>query len=80
MVEKCLASCQGLVNSNHQFTLKLSLGKDNFDFQNKELVKSSCKRKKEVTKPVEKRTETAGFGLKTCLKCLLSPIITSCAK
>lgn len=46
VVEKCLAFCQGLVNSNHQFTLKLSLGKDNFEFQNKELVKSSCTRKK----------------------------------
>ena len=47
VVDKCLAFCQGLVNSNHHFTFSLKLGKDlNFEFQNKELVHSSCTRKK----------------------------------
>ena len=46
-VEKCLNFCHGLVNSNKQFSFKLSLGKEvSFNFTNKELVNSSCNKKK----------------------------------
>ena len=44
-MEKCLAFCQGLVTSKQQFNFKLSLGKDSFDFNNKELANSSCRKK-----------------------------------
>ena len=46
VVEKCLAFCQELVESNNKFTFNLSLGKDAFIFENKELVNSSCIKKK----------------------------------
>ena len=46
VVQKCLAFCQGLVESNIRFTFNLSLAKDAFIFDNKELAKSSCEKKK----------------------------------
>ena len=47
VVEKCLAFCQGLVESN-KFTFNLSLAEDAFIFDNKELAtNSSCEKKKE---------------------------------
>ena len=58
VVEKCLAFCQVLVTSKQQFSFKLSLGKDTFDFNNKELVDSSCVKKKKSpsqTRREEKR-------------------------
>ena len=36
-MDKCLAFCQTLAMSNLKFTSTLSLGKDNFNFSNKEL-------------------------------------------
>ena len=49
VMEKCLAFCQGLVQSNHKFSFNFSCGKDNFHFDNKELVNSSWKKKKSPT-------------------------------
>ena len=46
VVQKCLAFCQGLVESNTKFTFNLSLAQDAFIFDNKELAKSSCEKKK----------------------------------
>ena len=54
-MDKCLAFCQTLAMSNHKFTFSLSLGKDNFNFSNKELVESSWKMKKKS--PSQKRRE-----------------------
>ena len=45
-MEKCLAFRQGLVESNTNFSLNLSLGKDIFNFNNKDLDESSWKKKK----------------------------------
>ena len=44
-MDKCLAFCQALTQSDHKFTLNLSIGKDKLFFSNKELT-SSCKMKK----------------------------------
>ena len=41
VVDKCLAFCQALTQSNHIFNFSLTMGKDNFTFK-KELVQSSC--------------------------------------
>ena len=46
VMEKCLVFCQELVMSNHKFSFNISIGKDNFNFDNKELVSSSWKKKK----------------------------------
>ena len=46
VLEKCLAFFQGLVETNTKFSFNLSLGKDVFDFNNKELDNSSWKKKK----------------------------------
>ena len=45
-MDKCLAFCQGLAMSNKKFTFSLSIGKDTLNFENKELVLSSCPQKK----------------------------------
>ena len=45
-VDKCLAFCQALVSSNQKFTFTLSIEKETFKFDNKELVASSCVNKK----------------------------------
>ena len=44
--DKCLAFCQALVSSNQKFTFTLSIGKETFKFDNKELAASSCVKKK----------------------------------
>ena len=54
-MDKCLAFCQTLAMSNQRFTFSLSLGKDSFNFSNKELVESSWKLKKKS--PSQKRRE-----------------------
>ena len=46
VVNKCLAFCQGLVSLGQHFSFNLSLGKNHFNFDNKELVKSSWMKKK----------------------------------
>ena len=59
-MDKCLAFCQTLAMSNQKFTFSLSLGKDNFNFSNKELVESSWKMKKKS--PSQQRREEKGNG------------------
>ena len=56
VAEKCLAFFQELVRSNHKFSFNLSVGKDNFVFNNKELAQSSWKRK--TKSPSQIRRET----------------------
>ena len=46
VVEKCLAFCQALTSSNHLFSFSLKIGNDAFNFDLKELAKSSCVKKK----------------------------------
>ena len=46
VVEKCLAFCQALSNSNQLFSFNLKIGSDTFNFDLKELAKSSCVKKK----------------------------------
>ena len=46
VVEKCLAFCQALSSSNHLFSFNLKIGSDSFNFDLKELAKSSCVKKK----------------------------------
>ena len=46
-VDKCLAFCQALAKSNHKFSLNLTIDKDNFNFNNKELATGSWQMKKE---------------------------------
>ena len=46
VVEKCLAFCQALTNSNKQFSFSLTMGKDTFNFSRAELDKSSSGKKK----------------------------------
>ena len=76
VLEKCLAFCQGLVESNTKFSLNLSLGKDVFNFNNKELNESSWKKKKKSPSQLrrEKRRkderERQKKILKKCLKSL----------
>ena len=54
-VDKCLAFCQALTQSDHKFTLNLSIGKDKLFFSNKELT-SSCQVKKKKS-PSQLRRE-----------------------
>ena len=56
-VDKCLAFCQALVSSNQKFTFTLSIGKETFNFDNKELVASSCVHKKKKKSPSQIRRE-----------------------
>ena len=46
VVEKCLAFCQALTSNNHLFSFSLKIGNDAFNFDLKELAKSSCIKKK----------------------------------
>ena len=46
VVEKCLAFCQALSSSNQLFSFNLKIGSDSFNFDLKELAKSSCVKKK----------------------------------
>ena len=55
VVEKCLDFCQGLVESNIKFNFNLFLAHDAFTFDNKELAKSSCEKKKKS--PSQLRSE-----------------------
>ena len=55
MVDKCLAFCQVLVSSNQRSNLNLSLGKAFFNFENKELVVSSCQFRRENRRRKERK-------------------------
>ena len=88
VVEKCQAFCQALITGNHKFTFSLSMGKDNFNFETKELAKSSCEKKKKSPSQIrreEKRREERKQhkaaatekvkekpGSKSCTECNLS--------
>ena len=56
-VDKCLAFCQALVSSNQKFTFTLSIGKETFKFDNKELVASSCGKTLKKKSPSQIRRE-----------------------
>ena len=55
-MDKCLAFCQALAKSNHKFSLNLTIDKDNFNFNNKELATSSWQMKKKKS-PSQLRRE-----------------------
>jgi hypothetical protein len=56
-VDKCLAFCQALVASNHQFTFTLNIGKDNaFSFSTYDLARDL---KKAAPKPQNRRDRRA---------------------
>ena len=55
-VDKCLAFCQALVSSNQMFTFTLSIGKETFKFDNRELAASSWVNKKKKS-PCQIRRE-----------------------
>ena len=46
VIEKCLAFCQALSADNKLFSFGLKIGSETFNFELKELVKSSCSKKK----------------------------------
>ena len=48
VLDKCLAFCQALVQSNNQFTFKLAIGNVDFNFEHKKPEKSFWKKKEEV--------------------------------
>ena len=48
VVDKCLAFCQTLASFKHKFTFNLSIGKDTFNFDLKELSTSSYMVKKKT--------------------------------
>ena len=54
MVEKCLACCQALVTTNQTFSFNLTISKDNFKFDNKELQGSYCRGKKKSPSQVRR--------------------------
>ena len=56
-IDKCLAFCQALVSSNQKFTFTLSIGKETFKFDNKELVASSCGKSLKRKSPSQIRRE-----------------------
>ena len=63
-IGKCLAFCQSLAMSGQKFSFTLSIGKDNFSFNNKELGSSSCTRKKKSPSQVrreQRRKEERSF-------------------
>ena len=55
-MDKCLAFCQVLSKFNQKFSLNLTIGKDNFIFDNKELATSSWQKKKKKS-PSQLRRE-----------------------
>ena len=51
-MDKCMAFCQALAMSNKKFNFSLSIGKDTFNFENKELEPSSCPPKKKFSSQI----------------------------
>ena len=45
-VDKCLAFCQALVKSKQKLTFSISIGKDTFSFDNRDIETSSLGKKK----------------------------------
>ena len=56
LLDKCLAFCQTLASSKTQFKFNLSFGKDIFNFEIKELDKSSCAKKKKSLSQIRRET------------------------
>ena len=54
VLDKCLAFCQALVQSNNHFTFKLAIGDVNFNFENKKPEKSFWKKKKKSPSQVRR--------------------------
>ena len=54
VLDKCLAFCQALVQSNNQFTFKLAIGNVNFNFEHKKPEKSFWKKKKKSPSQVRR--------------------------
>ena len=54
ILDKCFAFCQALVQSNNHFTLKLSIGNVNFNFEHKKPEKSFWKKKKKSPSQVRR--------------------------
>ena len=63
VLDKCLAFCQALVQSNSQFTFKLAIGNVDFNFEHKKPEKSFWKKKKnspsQVRREERRRQERA---------------------
>ena len=69
LMEKCLAFCQGLVQSNNKFSFNFSCGKDNFNFDNKELANSSWKKKKSPSQLRRQKKRRESSKLRSMLEC-----------
>ena len=54
VLDKCLAFCQALVQSNNQFTFKLAIGNVNFNFEHKKPEKSFWKKKKKSPSQIKR--------------------------
>ena len=54
VLDKCLAFCQALVQSNNHFTFKLTIGDVNFNFENKKPEKSFWTKKKKSPSQVRR--------------------------
>ena len=58
VAEKCLVFCQAPTSSNHKFSLSLSIGQDNLNVCNKDLVTSSVlKKKKKPTSQIRREAK-----------------------
>ena len=79
VVEKCLAFCQGLDESNPKFTINVSLGKDVFKLDNKKLAKSSWIKKKPPSqiRREKKRREARDSPKEDTVKVSDKPILTN---
>ena len=62
VVEKCQAFCQALITGNHKFAFSLSMGRDNFNFETKELAKSSCEKKKKSPSQIRREEKRRKRG------------------
>ena len=79
VLEKCLAFCQGLDESNPKFTINVSLGKDVFKLDNKKLAKSSWIKKKPPSqiRREKKRREARDSPKEDTVKVSDKPILTN---
>ena len=82
VVEKCQAFCQALITGNHKFTFSLSIGKDKFNFETKELTRSSCEKKKkspsQIRRETKRREERKQLKAPATEKVAERPVAKSC--
>ena len=80
-MDRCLAFCQALATSNQRFSLNLSIGKDNFSFENKELATSSWQKKKkspsQLRREVKQREERKMKAAEEVTDSAKSPVTVS---